>query len=384
MPWKQVRPMDEKIRFIYDYLNHVFTFTELCDRYQISRKTGYKWVHRYEEDGAAGLEDRARSPRRSPHKVSPEIEEAILTVRRQHPGWGAKKILAMLERQRQAGPLPHRATVATILKRHGCVKSPRKRVHRAHPGKPDTEPTRPNQLWSADFKGQFKLGNGQYCYPLTVMDSASRYVLSVLALPSTALEATQREFRRLFRRYGLPERIRSDNGTPFASIALGRLSTLSIWWIRLGIVPELTEPGHPQQNGRHERMHRTLKAAATRPPEADMTAQQQRFDAFRQEFNAVRPHEALQQATPTSQYTPSEKKVPKRLKKSLDYPPHYEVRIVSTNSGIRWKSRWVSVTRLLAGLPIGLEAVDADQWDVWFGPIWLGRLDERLWRIVDS
>lgn len=197
----------------------VFTFTELCDHYQIRRKTGYKWVHRYEEDGAAGVEDRARSPRRSPSKVPLEIEEAILTVRREHPGWGPKKILTMLERQRQAGPLPHRATVAKILQRHGCVKSPRKRVHRAHPGKPDTEPTRPNHLWSVDFTGQFTLGTGAYCYPLTVMDSASRYVLSVLALPPTALEATQREFRRLFRTYGLPERIRSDNGTPFASMA---------------------------------------------------------------------------------------------------------------------------------------------------------------------
>jgi transposase InsO family protein len=376
--------MDEKIRFIADYLKGVLSVTELCDRYQISRKTGYKWIHRYEEEGSRGLEDRARSPRRSPYKVPLEIEEAILKVRREHPGWGPKKILAMLERQRQAGPLPHRATVAKILKRHGCVKSPRKRVHRAHPGKPDTEPTQPNQLWSVDFKGQFKLGNGQYCYPLTVMDSVSRYVLSVLALPSTALEATQREFRRLFRTYGLPERIRSDNGTPFASIALGRLSTLSIWWIRLGIVPELTEPGHPQQNGRHERMHRTLKAEATRPPEATMKVQQQRFDTFRQEFNDVRPHEALGQATPASRYTPSTRKLPTRLKKTLDYPAHYEVRIVSKNSGIRWKSQWVSVTRLLAGLPIGLEAVDEDQWDVWFGPVWLGRLDERLWRIVDS
>ena len=384
MSWKQVTPMDEKIRFMSDYLNRVFSFTELCDRYQISRKTGYKWIHRYEEEGSRGLEDRARSPRRSPSKVPAEIEEAILKVRGEHPGWGPKKILAMLERQRQAGPLPHRATVAKILKRHGCVQAPRKRVHRAHPGKPDTEPTLPNHLWAVDFKGQFKLGNGAYCYPLTVMDSASRYVLSVLALPSTALEATQREFRRLFRTYGLPERIRSDNGTPFASIALGRLSTLSIWWIRLGIVPELTEPGHPQQNGRHERMHRTLKAEATRPPEAEMTAQQQRFETFRQEFNAVRPHEALHQATPASGDTASSRQMPTRLRKTLDYPAHYEVRIVSKNSGIRWKSQWVSVTRLLAGLPIGLEAVDENQWDVWFGPIWLGRLDERLWRIVDS
>lgn len=383
MPWKKVEPMDEKIRFISDYLNGVFTFTELCERYNITCKTGYKWVHRYEEEGASGLEDRARIPRHCPHKTPEAMEEAILAIRRKHPRWGAKKILTMLERQRQPGPLPGKTTITNILTRNRCTQPRRTRLHRAHAGKPETKATAPNTLWTVDFKGQFKTLDGVYCYPLTVMDACSRYILTILALPSTALKATQDEFRRLFQMYGLPERIRSDNGTPFASIALGRLSTLSIWWIRLGILPELIEPGKPQQNGRHERMHRTLKADTTRPPEANMAAQQRRFDAFRQEFNEERPHEALRQATPASVYTVSTKKLPNRIK-SLDYPAHYEVRIVSKNSGIRWKSQWVSVTRLLAGLPIGLEEVGTGLWDVWFGPIWLGRLDERLWRIVDS
>jgi len=383
MPWKTVLPMDEKIRFISDYLNGVFTFTDVCARYAISRKTGYKWVDRYIETGAAGLEDRSRTPRHSPHKTSEAMEEAVLAVRQKHPGWGAGKILTMLERQRQPGKLPGRTTVTHILTRHGCVQSPRKRMHRAHPGKPDTVATAPNQLWSADFKGQFKTLDGVYCYPLTITDSYSRYILSIQAFLSPTLKETRQEFRRLFQTDGLPERIRTDNGTPFASIALGRLSTLSIWWIRLGILPDLIEPGHPQQNGRHERMHRTLKAETTRPPEADLTAQQQRFEAFRQEFNEVRPHEALQQATPASVYRPSAKKMPATLK-SLDYPPHYEVRIVSTNSGIRWKCHWVSVSHLLAGEPIGLEEVDDGLWEVWYGPVWLGRLDERLWKIVDT
>jgi transposase InsO family protein len=289
----------------------------------------------------------------------------------------------MLERQRQPGQQPGRTTVTMILQRHGCVNARRMRIHRAHAGKPDTEITAPNQLWSADFKGQFKTLDGVYCYPLTIMDAYSRYILSILALPSTALAPTQQEFQRLFQTYGLPDRIRTDNGTPFASIALGRLSVLSVWWIRLGILPELIEPGHPQQNGRHERMHRTLKAETTRPPEADRAAQQQRFDAFRQEFNEVRPHEALHQAIPAARYTPSGKKLPVTIK-MLDYPPHYEVRIVSKNSGIRWKNQWVSVSHLLAGEPIGLEEVGDGVWDVWYGPVWLGRLDERLWRIVDS
>jgi putative transposase len=382
MPWKTVSVMDEKIRFMSDVLNGVLSFTDICERYGISREAGYKWVHRYEEEGAAGLEDRARIPRHCPHKTPPEVEDAILAVRRKHPRWGARKILTMLERERHPGPLPGKTTVTNILARNGLVQPRRTRIHRAHAGKPDTEATAPNTLWTVDFKGQFKTLDGVYCYPLTVMDACSRYILSILALPSTAYQATRKEFRRLFQAYGLPERIRSDNGTPFASIALGRLSQLSIWWIRLGIVPELIEPGQPQQNGRHERMHRTLKAETTRPPEATMTAQQQRFDAFRQEFNAVRPHEALKQATPASVYSPSSTKLPRRIK-SLDYPSHYEVRVVSTNSGIRWKSQWVSVTRLLAGKRIGLEEVGEGLWDVWFGPIWLGRLDERLWRIVD-
>ncbi len=382
MPWKEVSIMDEKIRFISDYLNGILTMTDLCDRYNISRQTGYKWIHRYIEEGTAGLENRPRAPRSHPKKTSQEMEAAILAVRRKHPRWGASKILTMLERQRQPGPLPGRTTVTAILTRNGCVTSPRKRVHRAHAGKPETVATTPNQLWAAACKGQFKTLDGIYCYPLTVTDSYSRYILSILALPSTALKATQAEFRRLFETYGLPERIRPDNGTPVASIALGRLSALSVWWIQLGIRPDLIEPGHPQQNGRHERMHRTLKAETTRPPEANLTAQQQRFDACRQEFNEVRPHEALQQATPAAVYVASAKKWPDRVK-TLDYPPHYEVRIVSKNSGIRWKCQWVSVSPLLAGQPIGLEEVAEGLWDVWDGPVWLGRLDERVWRIVD-
>ena len=210
----------------------------------------------------------------------------------------------------------------------------------------------------------------------------SRYLFTISGFLSPDLARTKPAFERLFTTYGLPDRIRTDNGTPFASTALGRLSQLSVWWIQLGIVPELIELGHPEQNGRHERMHRNLKAEATRPPEADVTAQQQRFDVFRQEFNQARPHEALKQATPASVYTVSAKKMPSTLK-SLDYPPHYEVRIVSTNSGIRWNSGWVSVSHILAGQAIGLEAVDDGLWEVWYGPVRLGRLHEDLMAILD-
>jgi putative transposase len=383
MPWKQVRPMDEKIRFIGDHLTGVFTLTELCDRYGISRKTGYKWVDRYMEHGVDGLKDQSRKPHRSPSQATLAVEEAVVKIRQQHPTWGSKKILAMLERQRRPEPLPSVSTITRILRRRGCITKPRRRRRRrAHPGKPTTVVTAPNQLWCADFKGQFKTRDGVYCYPLTVTDAYSRYLLTISGFLSPDLASTKPAFEQLFTTYGLPDRIRTDNGTPFASTALGRLSQLSVWWIQLGIVPELIELGHPEQNGRHERMHRTLKAEATRPPEADLTAQQQRFDAFQQEFNHERPHEALQQATPASVYTASTKKMPSTLK-SLDYPAHYEVRLVSTNSGIRWNSGWVSVSHILAGQAIGLEAVDDGLWEVWYGPVRLGRLHEDLMAILD-
>lgn len=374
--------MDEKIRFMSDYLNGVFTFTDLCERYGISRKTGYKWVDRYIEEGAAGLEDRPRTPHTSPHKTPSALEDIVVSIRQKHPTWGPDKILVILEKQRRPEKLPSPSTITRMLRRRGCITPRRRRRQRGHSGKPSTEPTAPNQLWCADFKGQFKTLDGVYCYPLTVTDAFSRYILAIVGLLSPDLIGTKAVFQRLFETHGLPERIRTDNGTPFASMALGRLSQLSVWWLQVGITPELIELGHPEQNGRHERMHRTLKAETTHPPEADLTAQQHRFDTFRQEFNHERPHEALKQATPASVYTPSATTLaaPKKL---LDYPPHYEVRVVSTNSGIRWKNAWVSVSHLLAGQPIGLEELDEGLWDVWYGPVRLGRLDEGLMRIVD-
>jgi hypothetical protein len=240
----------------------------------------------------------------------------------------------------------------------------------------------PNDTWTADFKGHFKTRNGCYCYPLTLADGCSRYLLECQALRSTEIVLAKPVFLRAFREYGLPDRIRTDNGVPFATTALGRLSTLSVWWIRLGILPELIEPASPQQNGRHERMHKTLKAETTRPPAATLQAQQVRFNRFRQEFNAERPHEALDQDTPASHYRPSRRTLPSRLP-SIEYPGHFEVRLVSRNSGIRWKKHWVCVTHTLAGEHVGLEEVDDGLWDVYFGPVKLGRMDERRLRIED-
>lgn len=243
--------------------------------------------------------------------------------------------------------------------------------------------TAPNATWTADFKGQFKTGDGIYCFPLTVADGATRYLLACRALTSVRTAEARPVFERLFRTHGLPERIRSDNGVPFATTARARLSPLSVWWIRLGIRPELIEPAHPEQNGRHERMHKTLKADATRPPKADRRAQQRRFDQFRTQFNEERPHEALAQATPASCYTASPRPYPTHLA-PLEYPAHCEVRRVSRNGGIRWHNHWVNVSYVLGDEHIAFEEIDDALWQVSFGPVALGRFHEALLRIEDQ
>jgi hypothetical protein len=240
----------------------------------------------------------------------------------------------------------------------------------------------PNSVWTADFKGHFRMKDGEYCYPLTVEDGFSRYLLGCQGLRSTAIALARPVFVRLFKTYGLPRIIRTDNGVPFATTALGRLSTLSVWWIRLGIGIELIEPAHPEQNGRHERMHRTLKAETARPPRGNLAAQQACFNLFREEYNEERPHEALGQDTPASHYQRSPRELPRTLPE-IEYPAHYELRYVSANGGIRWKSHWVPVTHTLAGEFVGLEEVGDGIWDVHFGPVHLGRLDEETMLIQD-
>ena len=279
MPWNEVLPMDEKTRFLADVRSGLDSVAGLCRRHGISRKTGYKWIHRYEEAGPAGLADRSCRPKTASELRAPHVVEALLETRKRHPTWGAKKLLAYMARKHTEWPLPAKSTAHDILRRNGLIPTPRRRRRTAHPGRPLSGFTRPNRIWTADFKGQFKTQDGVYCYPLTIQDGHSRFLLECRGLYGTTLDATMRVFKKVFRIHGIPERIRTDNGTPFASMALARLSTLSAWWLRLGITPELIEPGKPQQNGRHERMHRTLKAQTARPPEADLRSQQKRFDA---------------------------------------------------------------------------------------------------------
>jgi transposase InsO family protein len=375
--------MHERTLFIADHLRGTHSVVELCAEYGVSRKTGYKWIDRYIRRGPAGLEDRSRRPRSAPNATAPMVVDALLELRRRHPTWGAKKLLVVLHRRQPSWQLPKRSAVCNLLKRQGLIlrRTPRRVI--GHPGKPNTLIVAPNQIWCADFKGQFRMGNGRYCYPLTITDGYSRFLLGCQGLTSTAVAGAKPVFSRLFREFGLPRFIRTDNGVPFATNTLARLSRLSAWWVRLGVLPQLIEPGKPQQNGRHERMHRTLKAEATRPPSAAMRSQQRRFDRFRAEFNEVRPHEALEMRTPAALYQPSPRSMPARLP-PLEYPDRFEVRYVSANGGIRWNCAWVNVSTVCVGEYVGLEEIDDGVWNVYFGALKLGRLLERKMKIEDA
>lgn len=382
MPWRERTAMDERLRFVQDVHRPGWSIAELCRRYGVSRKTGYKWLEAYARGGPAALSDGSHRARTCPHATPDPVVRLILQLQRRYT-WGARKVRRLLQDRVPADQVPTKTTVHRILERYGRVQPRRRARRRFHAGPPGTPMDQPNAVWTVDFKGQFRTGDGVYCYPLTVQDGASRFLLGCRGLLHPTTAASWPVFVALFRRYGLPERIRSDNGQPFASNALGRLSTLSVWWVRLGIRPELIEPAHPEQNGRHERMHRTLKAATTRPPAANLATQQRCFDRFRVRYNTERPHEALGDATPASCYQPAPRPYA-GTPAPLDYPGHYERRRVSRNGGIRWVNRWVNVSALLAELDVGFEAIDDDLWNVYFGPVWLGRFHEVVGRIVDT
>ena len=375
MPWKEVKPMEQKILFIADHLRGGRTFMELCRSYGISRKVGYKWVKRYREGGVDALHEQSRKPHLSP-KITPYgIRKEIIAIRtkgRIQPG--PKKIQTLLSTQHPDWGVPSKTTIYNILRREGLVE--RRKLRRRVPGepKPNAPAYEPNDLWSADFKGQFLTGDGKWCYPLTVMDHKSRYLLDCRALPGTALLAVRDAFERLFREYGLPRRIRTDNGVPFASHSVRGISHLSRWWIRLGILPERIEKGKPQQNGSHERMHRTLKDAALRPPARTHARQQEVFDEVRREYNEERPHEALDQATPASRYQSSSRRMPERLPE-LEYPGHYRLATVSSHGVMYCFGRLIYVGHVLTGERVGLEEVSYGVWNAYFGPLLLGHFD---------
>ena len=381
MPWKGVTVSEQKENFIRDYRLGYYEISELCQRFGISRKTGYKWIRRWEEEGLSGLADRSRRPHSCPWQTEGPIIEELIARRKARPTRGPKKLLAQIGRGHPDWQLPAISTAARILSNAGLVES-KGRGRRAHPGCPKHRAQAPNDIWAADYKGQFRLKNGAYCYPQTVSDLDSRYLLGCDGHPEISLELTREHFTGLFRTYGLPARIRTDNGVPFASSALARLSQLSVWFIKLGIYPELIEPGKPQQNGIHERMHRTLKAEATVPPASSMKAQQKIFDAFRLEFNTERPHEALGMKRPVEVYEPSDRQMPSRIE-TYDYPLHYQVRRVSRAGTIRVHTKQFFVSTTLMEDYVGLEEVDDGIYDLFFCFYQIGRYDLRKNKIED-
>lgn len=377
--------MSERIQMISEYESGEHTVSELAEYYEVSRKTVYKWIERFEALGWEGLKDQSRAPRHHPNAIGADIQRALLELKASKPFWGAPKLRHKLLGRVGLERCPAESTISEILRRHG-LSARRKRKARATPSEqPLAHCQQPNQVWSADFKGWFRTGNGKRCTPLTISDGHSRFLLCCQGLGEATGDVSVKPlFIQTFREYGLPKAIRTDNGPPFASLGLGGLSPLAVWWVRLGIGLERIEPGAPQQNGRHERMHRTLKEATTQPAARTLAAQQERFDSFRHEYNEERPHEALGQATPASVYEPSVREYPPRLPNQRGYPEDWEKRSVRQNGEIKWQGGCIYLSQSLAGQEIGLKPVGEGRWAVYFETLPLGVLDERKKRLVEK
>lgn len=373
MPWKEWSVMDERLRFIARLLDGE-SMSEVCRAFGVSRKTGYKLLERYREDGPVALADRSRRPVRYANQLPGQVERLIVEVKREKPHWGARKIREILVK-RLAGDvrIPAISTVHAVLDRYGLVKRMGRRRPKAT-GTPLCAGAAPNELWAADFKGEFKLGDGRWCYPLTVTDHASRFLLLCEAMESTREEPVIAAFERLFVERGLPYAIRTDNGLPFASPnGLFNLSKLSVWWLRLGIAIERIQPGHPQQNGRHERMHLTLKRETARPPCANIIQQQERFDGFLAEFNIERPHEGLGMKRPADLYT----RAPRDYQglPELAYPFHDRDVVITACGRLCMHRKKINISTLFAGQRVGIKEVDQGIWLVSFMHYDLGYVD---------
>jgi len=375
MPWKETCAVDQRVALIADWLRREWTMTELAARYAISRKTAYKWVGRYEADGAPGLVEHSRAPCQSGRAMPAEMRASILALRRTHPHWGPRKLAAILREREPQQRWPAPSTMGDLFRREG-LSQPRRRLRYIVPlTRPLAAARHPNDVWTADFKGWFRTGDGTRCDPLTVADACSRFVLCCRIVPQTGA-GVRPWFERTFRTYGLPSALRTDNGTPFASTGPGRLSRLAVWWLKLGIQLDRIDPGHPEQNGRHERFHLTLQTEAVTPPAASPRQQQQRFDRLRQEFNDVRPHEALGQTPPGRAYQPSLRPYPVRLADPW-YDATCQVRRVSPNGQIKWRGDLVFVSEAVVGELVGVAETERGDWTVQFMQVELGRIDRQ-------
>jgi transposase InsO family protein len=382
MAWKASGVVDQRKKFVQEYESGKWTMAELCRVYEISRESGYKWIKRIREQGEPGLADRSRAPASHPNQTDDKIEQQILELRQRYASWGPRKLLYHLQNKQPQLHWPASSTVGAILKRAGLTMSRRRRRKTPPYTQPFQNAQQPNQLWCADFKGWFRTQDQQRIDPLTISDAASRYLLRCQAVEKANTQHVRAIYEAAFREYGLPLAMRTDNGPPFASKAVAGLSVLSLYWMKLGIIPERIAPGHPEQNGRHERIHRTLKAETARPPAADRRAQQRSFDRFKLCYNEERPHEALGMKTPARCYVPSPRAYPSRLPEP-QYDGDLQVRRVRACGGFSWKGRKIFISEVLRNEPIGFELIEDDFWLVYFATFPIAVFDSHKFSIED-
>jgi transposase InsO family protein len=376
--------MEQKIEFINEWKSGKYTFKSLCEAYGISRTLGYRLCGRFESEQEQGLEPRSKAPHTVANRTLTKIEIALCEMRLKYKRFGADKLLTLLEQDFDRDELPAVSTAHLILKRSGLI-TPRKRFRRVEPVKPIFDPKAANEVWSADFKGKFKMGNGEYCHPLTIADSYSRFLFQAKGLYNPTLEACKKGFEEAFREFGMPLQMHTDNGPPFGCVAsLSRLTRLAVWLIELGIEPVYSDPGHPEQNGRHERMHRELKGESTRPPGYNLQGQQRKLNSFVHLYNEIRPHDALGKKPPAKVHTHSSRAFPEKIRE-WDYPKEFQDRYVCRNGALRWgHAKWVGVSTALNEKRVGLEEVGDGIWRVYFRQKVIGYLNEKVMRIQDK
>jgi len=382
MTWNETCTVSERRLFVEAWLSQDFSVTELCERFGVSGKTGHKWINRFKEEGMSGLEDRSCARHSQAHRTPDAVLERILELKYRYPDWGPVTIQSALYRAEPESKWPAASTIGSVLEAQGLVKPRRPRQKVPPHSQPLAHATEPNAVWSADFKGQFRLGDSSWCYPLTLSDNCSRLLLACKGLAGPQLAPSITVYKQVFRDYGLPSAIRTDNGWPFAMNTLGGLSPLAIWLVRLGVYPERIAPGCPQENGRHERMHRTLKAATAKPPKENLAAQQRAFNCFMKEFNEERPHQGLARGQcPVDVHQPSLRCYPERLP-VLEYPDGFTVRKVKCGGYIKLFGEPIYTTRQLTGEYVGLDPLDHGRWQLYFGALKLGVVDERMGRVI--
>ena len=383
MSWKASGVVEQRMRFVLEWEAGMETVTELCQRYEISRKTGYKILGRWQQSRVAGLQDRHRAPLRHPNQMPVEIEQAVLELRQAHPRWGPRKLRHWLQTHHPGRRWPAASTIGELLAREGLAHARRGRRKAPPYTQPFASAHAANQVWCMDFKGWFRTRDGERIDPLTISDAYSRYLLRCQAVKASDTASVQAICEAAFREYGMPRAMRTDNGPPFAARGVAGLSRLALWWMKLGIVPERIAAGHPEQNGRHERMHRTLKAETATPPAANRRQQQRAFDGFRREYNQQRPHEALAMATPASCYAPSSRAYPARVPEP-EYDSSLRVRRVYPHGQFFWRGHDVFLGKALAGERIGLQAMDDRYWLIYFASTPIAYLDEEKKKITET